>query len=248
MLVSILTPTEERPHRLHALYGLLQKQSYREWEWLIYDTSLSPAPPFEDPRIRYLHREERETLGAKRAWLVEQARGASLIHCDDDDYYAPSYLKTMVGHLKRCDFVAFHSWFLYDEKTDSLFYRATDEVRQRYYHIDAFSGDSIREILPKRQEELPKVQANGFSFAYRKEVGEACPFPDCDLGEDQSFYRAVVGAGFRIALKPEEKGVVVHMMHDRNTSAEYPQYRIPPFLVRRRLADFFRHRDACREN
>lgn len=245
MQVSVITPTEERPQFLNKAYGFLKRQTYRDWEWLIYDTSLDPVQ-FSDPRITYLHDEKRISIGEKRKRLAHLAKGRILVHFDDDDFYASTYLATAVEMLKTCDFFTYHSWFSFDLKTCQLFYWASDEPSEKYFMLNSLTGTKVTEIEigPQlaKQKELIRTQATigyGFSFAYRKEVALKCFFPDLDLGEDWQFYQNVLAAGFRIEMQPEREGRVVHMIHDSNTSSEYPQYRIPLFLVKENFKEFF---------
>ena len=60
------------------------------------------------------------SLGAKRNLLVQQARGEMIVHFDDDDYYAPRYLETLIGTLiaQGGDFANLSSWYLFDVRHD----------------------------------------------------------------------------------------------------------------------------------
>lgn len=236
MLVSIITPTQDRSHFLRGLYSLIQSQSYSNWEWLICDTSLHPEN-FSDPRIIYDHTDEIISIGEKRNRLLSKAKGDVIVHCDDDDYYGPTYLEYIVKHLENFDFFTFHSWFCYDLKTKQIFYRRVEEEHKTHYILNALTGTRIREIEMDKNKN--KNDGYGFSFAYRKEVIKSCNFPDCDLGEDQHFYKKVLEKGFLVQRDQECYGNLIHVIHDLNTSSDYPQYRIPYFLVADLLCQFF---------
>ncbi|MCH9626338.1 MAG: hypothetical protein S4CHLAM123_15350 [Chlamydiales bacterium] len=252
MTLSVITPTGDREHFLKGCYKLLQKQNYTDWEWLVYDTSLRPVH-FEDPRVIYIHDENILSIGEKRRRLVEWARGEVIVHFDDDDYYAPTYLDTVVKSLEEADCFSFYSWFSYDLKTRQVHYWARNERADRYYVLNPLGGNEIREVgLPARLKDL-QVHKNhelgyGFSFAYRKEVAKNCTFPDCDLMEDRYFFRAAEKAGFRFNMVADQLGEAVHVIHDSNTSSESPQYRIPHFLLAEKFTDFFAHIELYHED
>lgn len=76
------------------------------------DDSPSPSPFFSslsDPTVRYKHVEEPTALGAKRNALASVAAGTVLAHFDDDDYYSPAYLETMVSADPRPSSAPSHS-------------------------------------------------------------------------------------------------------------------------------------------
>jgi glycosyltransferase involved in cell wall biosynthesis len=247
--ISVITPTADRPTFLKGTYELLKKQRFENWEWLIYDTSLKPIS-FRDARITYLYDEAIVSIGEKRNRLKEKARGDLIVHFDDDDYYAASYLETVIHHLTNAAFFNFHSWFSYDTKTKQFFYWDTEEAGEIRYHISAISGHTLKEIelgpyLQGQKEELnyKGKTGYGFSFAYTKEVASTCYFEDIDLGEDRNFYAAVSQAGFMSSTLGDQKGEVIHVIHESNTSVEFPQYRVPRFLVRQLIPAFFGHLD-----
>lgn len=237
MKISVITPTADRASYLQGAYHLLQEQTHPDWEWLIYDTSLHPTP-FNDPRVTYIHDGGIVSIGEKRNRLIEKATGDVIVHFDDDDYYAPTYLTSVLQHLQRAAFFTVSSWFSYDTKTSQFFYWDTEEAGEIRYQVSALSGTRIREIELGPYMEAHKEQLNyraktgyGFSFAYHKEVWKGCRFRDIDLAEDRFFYEGIEVAGFPMDAAPDHEGKVIHVIHDTNTSAEYPQYRVPPFLV-----------------
>ena len=78
-VVSIATPSFNRPKLLEAQHRIVTTQSVQDFEWLILDDSPEPAAYFaslNDPRIRYTHMKERMIVAAKRNWLCERSSGA----------------------------------------------------------------------------------------------------------------------------------------------------------------------------
>jgi glycosyltransferase involved in cell wall biosynthesis len=118
-VVSITTPTFQRHKFLERQHRIVMAQSEQDFEWLILDDGPEPSDYFRklnDPRIRYHHHAGgRMSIGAKRNWLADQAGAPVMAHFDDDDYYAPDYLKTMLEQLARrgADIAKFSAWHVY---------------------------------------------------------------------------------------------------------------------------------------
>lgn len=252
MKLSVITPTGDREHFLKGCYKLLQNQQHTDWEWLVYDTSLRPAL-FDDPRIKYIYDEGIVSIGEKRARLAKRAEGDAIVHFDDDDYYAPTYLATVDQALQEADFFNLYSWFSYDTKTRQVYFWAKNEISDHHYLVNPLSGSKICEVevnssLNGEVLSPDKIMGYGFSFAYRREVAETCAFPDCDFKEDQHFFKAAKAAGYRFKMVADRGGEAVHVIHDSNTSCENPQYRIPRFLLAEKFADFFAHIEPYHED
>ena len=99
-MVSVLTPTRlSTQHRHGLLYESYKHQTYPLKELIVMDDSPTPSPFFSslsDDTVRYIHIKEPTALGTKRNSLASAAAGTVLAHFDDDDYYSPAYLDTMV--------------------------------------------------------------------------------------------------------------------------------------------------------
>jgi len=102
--VSIITPTYGRPGLIARQHAIVAAQTLTDFEWLILDDSPAPSPYFatlDDSRVHYHHHPgERMLVSAKRNWLCERATASVIAQFDDDDYYAPPYLATMLGRLE----------------------------------------------------------------------------------------------------------------------------------------------------
>lgn len=245
MKISIITPTADRPHFLEGLYSLIKKQNFSDWEWLIYDTSFK-AQSFDDARVIYEHDSGIVTIGEKRNRLIRQATGDYIVHFDDDDYYAPDYLSFMNEQLKSYDFFTLHSWFSYDLKAKQTYYWATDEIVRTQFFLNPLMGGKVREIDFGPDQEGTKEIINqkgrfgyGFSYAYKRSIALEAPFNDADFEEDRLFYEAIQEKGCSIGIEGDKDGRAIHVIHETNTSGEYPQYRIPRFMMERYHPDFF---------
>lgn len=242
MKLSLITPTEAREDHLKNLYNSLLMQNYKgEWEWLIYDTYYRSSEFFtelKDPRVRYFFSQEVLSIGEKRNRLVQKASGEGIVHVDDDDYYSPSYLSTISKELSKCDFFHFHSWFCYDYFGRHLYYVSSEKKEKHSFWLHPTNPGGSKEFpLEGNEEKLNSLFETikcgyGFCYAYKKEVGLKCLFPRISYGEDLAFFRRVKKKGYAISLTPDTKGEVLHILHDTNTSGVFPQYRLPPFLLR----------------
>lgn len=122
--VSVVTPTYNRRKFIPQLIELYKSQTFpkKSMEWIILDDGTDKV---EDlflkavitiPNIRYIPLEEKLTLGAKRNRLNEEARGNIIIAMDDDDYYPPQRVKSVVTALTkfpRCDLAGSSEMYLY---------------------------------------------------------------------------------------------------------------------------------------
>jgi glycosyltransferase involved in cell wall biosynthesis len=107
--VSIVTPTYNRRQFIPYLIEIYKNQTYpkNKMEWIIVDDGRDKV---EDlfieasktiPNIRYIYKEEKLRIGAKRNLLNKEARGSIIIAMDDDDYYPPDRVSTVVNAFNK---------------------------------------------------------------------------------------------------------------------------------------------------
>ena len=60
-------------------------------------------------------------------------------------------------------------------------------------------------------------------------------FPDQNFGEDYVFIKSVLAGGGRLHRFPTRPASACTFLHQNNTSWCYPQYRLPPFMMKRLL-------------
>ena len=74
-------------------------------EWIIIDDGQDKVGDFFVeaivPNIRYIALDEKISIGAKRNLLNKEAKGQIIIAMDDDDYYPPHRIQTIVDTFKR---------------------------------------------------------------------------------------------------------------------------------------------------
>src|SRR5262245_9559729 len=105
-LVSVITPTYNRESFLGSALECFLSQDYPNIEWLILDDSTHASKTLQEmsrPNISYEHIGKKMTIGEKRNLLVEKAKGEIIVQFDDDDFYAATYVSTMVAGLDNLE-------------------------------------------------------------------------------------------------------------------------------------------------
>lgn len=108
-LVSVVTPTYNRRKFIPFLIEIYKSQTFphAKMEWIILDDGKDAV---EDlfvsvvntlPNIRYIRSYTKLRIGAKRNILNREARGEIIVAMDDDDYYPPERVQTVVQAFKK---------------------------------------------------------------------------------------------------------------------------------------------------
>jgi len=129
--VSVITPTYQRRKFIPLLIDIYKNQTYpkQNMEWIILDDGKdSVADLFEEaarhlPNIRYIRSEDRVRIGAKRNRLNDLARGPVIVAMDDDDYYPPQRVESVMKAFKkypRVDLAGSSEMFLYYHDTKTI--------------------------------------------------------------------------------------------------------------------------------
>ena len=233
--ISVITPTFNRERHLPNLVACFQQQTCGDLELLILDDSSRPSPLMQaggvdDPRVRYIHSPQRMTIGAKRNRLVEESRGEVIVQFDDDDYYAPQYVATMVGHLEGNDLVKLGAWFGFSRAKRQFFYWDTTVLSSVHFVVGP-SDPLVPVSLQGNVEEAEFVSKNlwgyGFSYVVKKRVFEKHRFAEQNWGEDYLFTQGMLSAGLKLHQVPDAAGLALHVIHGSNTSRTFPQYLVP---------------------
>jgi glycosyltransferase involved in cell wall biosynthesis len=244
MKVSVLTPTRNRESYIRNLYTYFKAQRYSDKELIILDDSPHPSLFFQnlnDPEVRYIHSDTVENGGQKRNRLIGQAGGEVLVHFDDDDYYAPHYIQTLVDHLGDADLVTLSGWFGYAARYDRFYYWDTRVLHHTHVRIHPYEGIRMEDLKTAVDDQFihRNVWGFGFSYVFRKRVCSAVQFDETlHFGfEDYPFARAIIDQGFHVKSFPDEVGLVIHVNHLLNVSIVYPQFILPEFVVCRYFGD-----------
>lgn len=132
ILVSVVTPTYQRRRFIPALLEVYRHQTFpkEQMEWIILDDGRDLVEDlFQDaaktiPHLRYLKSDEKMRIGAKRNRLNQEARGEIIIAMDDDDYYPPERIQTVVDAFRKnpqYDLAGSSEMYFYDMKTQLLY-------------------------------------------------------------------------------------------------------------------------------
>jgi glycosyltransferase involved in cell wall biosynthesis len=102
--VSVCTPTFNRRPFIPATIKCFNNQTYPKdrLEWIIVDDG---SDKIEDlvkdiPEVKYFKFDTKMTLGKKRNFMHQKARGDVIVYMDDDDYYPPNRVSHAVDKLK----------------------------------------------------------------------------------------------------------------------------------------------------
>jgi glycosyltransferase involved in cell wall biosynthesis len=230
MKVSILTPTLGRERFLPSLYRCFERQSHGDRELVILDDSPAPSPfcaTLSDPRVRYLHSPVRLTIGDKRNRLIELAAGEVIAFFDDDDHYASDYVAAMLDRLGDADLVKLTGWFALSVPDDALFFWDTSVNHPLHYKVGEGPVGFVSSAQFKPDFAAKNADGYGFSYLFRRSVFDPPRFPAQNFGEDLPFVAGLRAAGRKIAHTQDLQGLAVHLLHDRNSSVIFPQYRLP---------------------
>jgi glycosyltransferase involved in cell wall biosynthesis len=191
--VSCIMPTANRRKFVPLAIRQFQSQSYPNRELIILDDgdeSVEDLIPC-DPNIRYRRISGRNTVGMKRNLACEDAEGEIIVHWDDDDMMSPERISYQTAALCR-------------EEVDLcgvariLFFGPTPDEAWQYAYPE---------------DEPPWVY--GGSFCYWKQLWHRNPFPDIDVGEDNTF--AWSDCAKTIAAL-EDNRFYIGLIHSANTS------------------------------
>lgn len=236
--VSIITPTYQRGRLLRAMQKRVRDQDYPDIEWLILDDSPMECESCEDlaaPNVIYHRITEKMSIGEKRNWLVERAKGEIIVHFDDDDFYAPGYISAMVAALcnSDADLMNLRGWYLYDVRSRFLGYCNLEHKIGPHYHCTR-DGVSMTMLTEESNRSLSHNHLGyGFSYAYRRSLWEKAPFPDRDHNEDGEFSLKAIEQGARLAGMHDTQGLCLHYLHQGSSSSCFSQYHLPGALLHR---------------
>jgi glycosyltransferase involved in cell wall biosynthesis len=240
--VSVICPTYQRSEQLRAMVRHYCAQTLSgSLELLILDDSPEPAEflvneQYRKYGVRYMHQSKyRMSIGAKLNFLMDAARGDVVMRFDDDDYYAPNYVERMLELLGDSDILTLSRWFAYSPKYDIFCYWDTDVMWSAHFvlasqeplHIVSTQGGHSDWALAKNNG------CYGFGMVWRRHVVSQVKFPDQNHGEDHEFFARVMNAGFQSTCAADTEGLVLHIIHESNSSLIYPQYLLPSFVLRR---------------
>jgi glycosyltransferase involved in cell wall biosynthesis len=230
-LVTVITPTHDRSQLLRRALKYFREQDYKNIEWQILDDSSSPSDWVNDidGNIFYEQVDKKMTLGEKRNYLVDKASGDIIVQFDDDDYYAPNYVSSMVSTLceRGADLINLRGWFLYDVRSHFFGYWDLMQKHGLHYRCDP-SGVGFRILKPNDSDWTNNHMGFGFSYVFKKRIHKEVQFPHVDWNEDTTFYMNAASS-FKTDGVHDTDGICLHILHEASTSRCFPQYHFPRF-------------------
>mmetsp|Transcript_60702 Transcript_60702/g.169690 ORF Transcript_60702/g.169690 Transcript_60702/m.169690 type:complete len:431 (-) Transcript_60702:93-1385(-) len=223
--VSIVTPTMSSRQRYHEqLWDCFVAQTWPDKELIVIESyEDQPSAYFrqkakEDPRLVHVcfKRGPKEdfSVGLKRDMTLHLASGEFIVNFDDDDIYAPTYVSKMVGEMRQRGLVAItlSTWYNYFVSTDEIGYTDPQVAWE----------EPPENMDPCEMEEV--LYGYGFSYVHTRRASLALPYPDVEFAEDAPFFirmKQVFGAS-RVALKQDQEGLCMHLVHRANSAGDMP--------------------------
>ncbi len=164
-LVTCIMPTYNRRSFVPQAIRCFLRQDYPNLELLVVDDgtdAIADCVP-ESARIRYLRLNKKMTIGAKRNFAVEKARGEFIVHWDDDDWYPSTRVSTQIAALNERGSDICGS-------SQVTFYNATTDQAWEY-----------------RYAARGAAWVAGATLAYRRRFWQRNKFPNIQVGEDSRF-------------------------------------------------------------
>ncbi|MFL6227742.1 MAG: glycosyltransferase [Pyrinomonadaceae bacterium] len=164
-LASCIMPTADRRAFVARAVEYFLRQEYAAKELIVVDDGVDAVADLmpADERVRYFRLDKKLTVGAKRNFACEQARGDVIAHWDDDDWHAPRRLSYQVAELSRAgaDVCGIRTLLFYD-------------VRDRH---------AWQYVYPASR----KAWVSGSSLCYRRAFWVKNRFREINVGEDARF-------------------------------------------------------------
>ena len=185
--------TSERRDFVWRSIKYFLRQDYENKELLIVDEEPSLTLPISHPQIRHITLPSKRTLGAKRNFCVEAARGDLIMHWDDDDWMAPNRISYQVASLLReeAEVCGLRRMLFYEPRTSNVWLYEYPEGQQPWLA--------------------------GGSLLYTKGFWRRAPFPDIQVASDTRFIWA---QQLDKRAVPADHTFYVALIHSGNTSAK----------------------------
>lgn len=106
--ITLITPTGDRPLAFTLCQRWMKNQTLKPDQWIVVDDGRVPLKPID--QMEYVRREPQAndpkfTLIANLKAAVPRIKGNKIIIIEDDEYYAPRYVKTMAVKLDQHEVV-----------------------------------------------------------------------------------------------------------------------------------------------
>lgn len=190
--VSCIMPTANRQNFIPLAIDYFLNQDYRDAELIIIDDGRESVKNLipNHHRIKYFYADPIGTIGLKRNYACEKAKGDIIIHWDDDDWYAQDWISREVQVLLNSD-------------ADIC---GLNEI--------IFYSSLLNKFWKYSDQNLQEPWLSGATMAYRKSFWVKHPFKDIQVGED---YDYIWNTGAKILAHDYSEGFVA-ILHAKNTT------------------------------
>jgi glycosyltransferase involved in cell wall biosynthesis len=126
-LISIITPTWNRPSWLKLTLQSFISQTYSNWECIVQNDFGQDVEnvvrEFNDPRIKYFINDSNVGLSQTRNNALKNSSGNFVVLCDDDDGLYAETLEFRLGRIKKLNVDVVYSRVLktFYDKTDNWY-------------------------------------------------------------------------------------------------------------------------------
>lgn len=183
--------TANRPNFVPLAVHYFLNSEYRNAELVIIDDGRESVRHLlpDHHRIKYFYSEPIGSIGIKRNFACEKARGEIIMHWDDDDYYPYDWMTRQLIALEEsnADIVGLNQILFFSPLVN------------KFWNYE-------------NKEEPPWL--SGATMAYRKTFWEKHPFKDLQIGEDYDF---IWNSGAKIYAHSYPNGFI-SILHANNTT------------------------------
>ena len=182
--VSVVTPTYNRRKFIPTLIEIYKSQTFpkEKMEWIIIDDGRKSVDDlFQEasktiPNIRYIYTDEKMRLGAKRNALNVEAKGNIIIAMDDDDYYPPDRVETVVNTFNknpRINLVGSSAMLLYYTDLKKIY--MLGPFNKNHATNGTMAWRKIYSDIHKYDEYVTKAEEKSFLDNYKNEMIQLDP-------------------------------------------------------------------------
>ncbi|MUG71209.1 glycosyltransferase family 2 protein [Paenibacillus validus] len=136
-LVSVVTPTYNRPGTLSELLESLSRQTYKRLQIIVVNDAGDPIEEavglYPELDVTIVNMESNGKHVAARNRGLSEVRGAYILLCDDDDLLLPTHVERMVREIEDCDLV-YSDVEIFDYVEEEGVRRATSRFVFAYEH------------------------------------------------------------------------------------------------------------------
>ena len=240
--ISVIAPTtgERRGFHNNLLKCFLQ-QTVATKTLIVYEDKADGPSEFWSAAVSK-HDNVKYIFGGKNALSIGHKRNTLIAavpqhtqfvaHFDDDDWYAPEYLSSMlrVAVHTDADLVKMISWLNY-----ASYDWITDFKQLSGRHLIHKTAEGVFWWADHSTSEDESLQLGfGFSYFYKLKAANKTAFDDISFGEDSAWACQLVNSGARIIFVNQAQVKipwVVHVTHLGNTSRCHPTAALPDHMI-----------------